>query len=188
MGAGDPSLETLVEEAHREVATAETLQALTAIRARYLGRKGSISGRLRGIGSLSPEERGRAGQAANAAKERIESLVSERRAALAGQERDRSLTEERLDVTLPGSGGGIGHLHPVVRVARDVDHFFSAMGYSIEVGALVAGVTLAASPFAYEIASRLKPLRDFFIILFFILLFFFILLSFFYFIQYSIIS
>jgi phenylalanyl-tRNA synthetase alpha chain len=134
MGAGDPSLETLVDEARREVAAAETLQALTAIRARYLGRKGSISGLLRGIGSLSPEERGRAGQAANAAKERIESLVSGRRAALEGQERERSLAEERLDVTLPGSGGGIGHLHPVVRVARDVDRFFSAMGYSIEDG------------------------------------------------------
>lgn len=47
---------------------------------------------------------------------------------------------------------------------------FHAMGYSIEIGALIAGVTLAASPFAYEIGSRLKPLRDFFIILFFILL------------------
>ena len=109
-------------------------QALTAIRARYLGRKGSISGLLRGIGSLTPEERGRAGQAANDAKGRIESLVSERRAALEGRERERSLAEERLDVTLPGSGGGIGHLHPVVRVARDVDRFFSAMGYSIEDG------------------------------------------------------
>jgi phenylalanyl-tRNA synthetase alpha chain len=134
MGAGDPSLETLVDEAHREVAAAESLQALTAIRARYLGRKGSISGLLRGIGGLSPEERGRAGQAANDAKERIESRVAERRAVLEGRERDRSLAEERLDVTLPGSGGAIGHLHPVVRVAREVERFFSSMGFSLEEG------------------------------------------------------
>ncbi len=51
-----------------------------------------------------------------------------------------------------------------------ISSLFSMLGFSIEIGALVAGVTLAASPFAYEIASRLKPLRDFFIMLFFILL------------------
>ena len=43
-------------------------------------------------------------------------------------------------------------------------------GLSIEIGALVAGVTLSMTPYAYEISSRLKPLRDFFITLFFILL------------------
>ncbi len=47
---------------------------------------------------------------------------------------------------------------------------FQVMGFSVEIGALVAGITLAASPFAYEIGARLKPLRDFFILLFFILL------------------
>ncbi len=47
---------------------------------------------------------------------------------------------------------------------------FQAIGFSIEIGALVAGVTLSVSPFAYEMGSRMKPLRDFFIILFFILL------------------
>jgi Kef-type K+ transport system membrane component KefB len=47
---------------------------------------------------------------------------------------------------------------------------FYSIGFSIEIGALVAGVMLAVSPFAYEIGSRMKPLRDFFILLFFILL------------------
>lgn len=47
---------------------------------------------------------------------------------------------------------------------------FYLLGFSIEVGALLAGVTLSVSPFADEMASRLKPLRDFFIVLFFILL------------------
>ncbi len=47
---------------------------------------------------------------------------------------------------------------------------FQFLGFSIEIGALVAGVTLSVSPFAYEMGSRMKPLRDFFIILFFILL------------------
>lgn len=47
---------------------------------------------------------------------------------------------------------------------------FAALGFSIEIGALVAGVTLSMTPFAEEMSSRLKPLRDFFIVIFFILL------------------
>jgi Kef-type K+ transport system membrane component KefB len=47
---------------------------------------------------------------------------------------------------------------------------FHVFGFSVEIGALVAGVTLSMTPYAYEISSRLRPLRDFFIILFFILL------------------
>lgn len=47
---------------------------------------------------------------------------------------------------------------------------FKAAGFSLEIGALVAGVTLAPLPYAQEAASRLKPLRDFFIVLFFVLL------------------
>ncbi|MEX2013752.1 MAG: cation:proton antiporter [Parcubacteria group bacterium] len=51
-----------------------------------------------------------------------------------------------------------------------ISSLFYALGFSIEIGALAAGITLAASPFSYEIASRMKPMRDFFIMLFFILL------------------
>jgi Kef-type K+ transport system membrane component KefB/Trk K+ transport system NAD-binding subunit len=47
---------------------------------------------------------------------------------------------------------------------------FHHLGFSMEIGALIAGVTLSTSPYHFEISSRLKPLRDFFIILFFILL------------------
>lgn len=47
---------------------------------------------------------------------------------------------------------------------------FYEFGFSLEIGALVAGVSLAVSPFAQEISSRMRPLRDFFIVLFFIML------------------
>jgi Kef-type K+ transport system membrane component KefB len=47
---------------------------------------------------------------------------------------------------------------------------FYELGYSLEVGALLAGVALASFPYAQEVASRLKPLRDFFLIVFFIAL------------------
>ncbi len=44
------------------------------------------------------------------------------------------------------------------------------LGFSIEIGALLAGVTLAISPYRFEISSKMKPLRDFFLVLFFIVL------------------
>ncbi len=47
---------------------------------------------------------------------------------------------------------------------------FLLAGFSIEVGALIAGIMLSISPYSYEISSKLKPLRDFFIITFFIVL------------------
>lgn len=47
---------------------------------------------------------------------------------------------------------------------------FEVAGFSIEIGALFAGVALSTSPYAHEIAARLKPLRDFFVVLFFIAL------------------
>lgn len=47
---------------------------------------------------------------------------------------------------------------------------YQKLGLSIEIGALVAGVTLSMTPYAYEVSARLKPLRDFFILMFFILL------------------
>ena len=47
---------------------------------------------------------------------------------------------------------------------------FQVLGFSVEIGALIAGVALSLTPFSYEIGSRMKPLRDFFIVLFFILL------------------
>ena len=47
---------------------------------------------------------------------------------------------------------------------------FQKIGLSSEIGALLAGITLASQPYAQEIASRLRPLRDFFVIVFFIAL------------------
>jgi len=52
--------------------------------------------------------------------------------------------------------------------AFGVASLFEVSGYSIEVGALFAGVTLASLPYAQEISTRLKPLRDFFLVLFFV--------------------
>src|SRR3989344_4813508 len=47
---------------------------------------------------------------------------------------------------------------------------FEYLGFSLEIGALLAGVTLSLSPYHQEMNSKMRPLRDFFIVLFFIML------------------
>jgi len=129
-----PNLEEIEARARAEIAAAKSAQDLTVVRAAYLGKKGSVSAVLRGIGSLAPDERGRVGQLANVVKERLEACVSERKAMLAQGAIDRALEGHHLDVSLPGAGPRLGHLHPVTRVVRDLEQFFSARAFSIEEG------------------------------------------------------
>jgi phenylalanyl-tRNA synthetase alpha chain len=93
-----------------------------------------VSGLLRGIGALAPEERVRAGEAANAAKERIEAFVRERRETLERDARAEALAGRCLDVTLPGARPPRGRLHPITRVERDIVGFFTGMGFAVEEG------------------------------------------------------
>jgi phenylalanyl-tRNA synthetase alpha chain len=128
------SLASLEEEAGAAIAAASGLQALTEVRARFLGRKGTLSGLLRSIGGLEPAERARMGQLANATKERIEQRVAERRSELERDALDRRLGGTQLDATLPGARSPRGHLHPVTLVERDMIAFFASLGFSVEEG------------------------------------------------------
>jgi len=134
MTAEKPDLGTLEERASVEIAAAGDLHELTAVRARYLGKKGSVAALLRSIGDLAPSERGRAGQEANAAKQRIEAAASARRGELERAGREQVLASQRLDVSLPGIAAPAGHLHPITHVTRDMVQFFTSLGFSIEEG------------------------------------------------------
>jgi phenylalanyl-tRNA synthetase alpha chain len=134
MSTGSPNLDALLAEARTAIETAQTQQALIGIRARFLGKKGSVARVLRGIGELPPDERARVGQAANAAKREIEERVAGRRSALERSATGRALVDHQLDVTLPGAAPPAGHLHPVTRVTRDMVRFFTSLGFSIEEG------------------------------------------------------
>ena len=134
MPAETESLETLLAQARAEIAAADSLPALALVRARYLGRKGSVAAQLRGLGELAEPERLRQGRLANEAKQGIEQAVAARREALEASERVRALGEHRLDPTLPGVAPPAGHLHPITRVMRDMVGFFSSLGFAIEEG------------------------------------------------------
>jgi phenylalanyl-tRNA synthetase alpha chain len=127
-------LDALEREATADIGAAASPQALAEVRASYLGRKGSLSGLLRAIGELPPAERGPAGQAANAAKMRIEARVAARRAELERARIESALGDRDLDATLPGQAAPRGHLHPVTIATRDIERFFASMGFAIEEG------------------------------------------------------
>jgi phenylalanyl-tRNA synthetase alpha chain len=134
MASDAENLASLVENARAELAEAGSLQALTEVRARYLGKKGSVAQVLRGLGKADPSERALLGKAANDAKRAIEEFADGHRAVLEGAQRSQALEEMRVDVTLPSAGTAPGRLHPLTLVTRDMVSFFTSMGFSIEEG------------------------------------------------------
>src|SRR5215470_12240586 len=94
-------LATLERELATRIASAGDETALEAARVAALGKKGAVSERLKGLGTMSPDQRQVMGPALNGLKDRITAAIADRRAALKEIELGRRLTEERVDVTLP---------------------------------------------------------------------------------------
>lgn len=127
-------LARLREAAAAEIAAAESVEALEAIRVRYLGRKGSLNAVLRGLGQLTPEERPAMGALANTVKDDLSRALDAKASALAEAGLARALEEERIDVTLPGRRRPRGHLHPLRQTEDDLIDIFVSMGFSVAEG------------------------------------------------------
>ncbi|MGI6684921.1 MAG: phenylalanine--tRNA ligase subunit alpha [Bacillota bacterium] len=121
-------------KAQEELKNAKTVNELVSLRVKYLGKKGELTSVLRGMGSLSPEERPRVGQAANDIREVIESILDERNNQLKEEELQQTLREETIDITLPGQNILVGRKHPITTVIDQIKEIFLGMGYSIAEG------------------------------------------------------
>ena len=108
--------------------------ALEAARVKYLGKKGELTGVLRMMGKLTPEERPIIGQLANEVRVAIEEAIAKKKAILAEKALEEKLVNEKLDVTMPGKVQKIGHRHPLTLVQRDLEDIFIGMGFSIVEG------------------------------------------------------
>src|SRR5438270_341033 len=128
-------LDQLRQEAESGIRAAGSSAELEELRVRYLGRRSELTGVLRSIGGLSPEERGPVGQAANAVRSALESLLRERAATLEAAELDARLARDRIDVTLPGDPpAALGHLHLITQTRREIEDVFLGLGFSIAEG------------------------------------------------------
>ena len=127
-------LQTIVAEAAQAVSAAPSIAELEQAKARFLGKSGSLTELLKGLGKLPAEERPRAGAAINKAKVEVEGLVEAHRARLMARELDSRLAAEALDVTLPGRRHGVGGLHPITRAQEQVEKLFASMGFAVADG------------------------------------------------------
>lgn len=107
---------------------------LESLRVRFLGKKGELTAVLRGMGALSAEERPRMGQLANDVRAAIEAAIAVRGAELKERMLQKRLSEEKLDVTMPGEAPRMGHRHPLNRVQREMEEIFIGMGFQIAEG------------------------------------------------------
>jgi phenylalanyl-tRNA synthetase alpha chain len=122
----------LRQEAEAAIGAAANPEALEELRVRYLGRKSELTGVLRGIGSLPPDERGLVGATANEARQALEALLAARRGELEGAELEATLAADALDVTLPGTPPvATGHLHLITQTRREIADIFVGLGYRV---------------------------------------------------------
>ncbi len=127
-------LDTLVDEARAAFAAALQPAALENEKARYLGKSGAITERLKALANLAPEEKREAGARVNAAKEAIERLLAERREALTDVRLNQQLAAESIDVSLPGRARSVGAIHPVARTWMRIEEIFRSTGFDFAEG------------------------------------------------------
>ena len=128
------NLEVLAEQAKAAVTAAPNAAALDEVRVDYLGKKGQLTGLLKGLGKLSPEERPKAGAQINVVKQEVQELINARKAGFEKAAIDAKLASETVDVTLPGRASEVGGLHPVTRTMERIEAFFTKVGYDIAEG------------------------------------------------------
>ena len=118
----------------KAIQTAADERALDEARVGYLGKKGELTALLKTLGTMTPAERPAAGARVNAAKGRVQAAIEQRRSQLAGEQLQRDLAEQTVDITLPGRHRPGGSLHPVTQVLRRIERIFEAAGYGVVAG------------------------------------------------------
>src|SRR5690349_19014382 len=112
-------------EAQSAIAGARDAAELDDARVRYLGRKSDLAQALRGVRDRET------GITLNTLRGNLESALASRREQLERAELDRALTEEVVDVTLPGDAFPLGHLHPITQTRRQIEDVFLGLGYEV---------------------------------------------------------
>ena len=127
-------LNRILEEAKAKLKEADTHAKTEEIRVRFLGKKGELTGILRGMGKLSPEERKSTGQMANQVRAEIEAMLNEKFEAVKEAAKKAQFSMETIDVTEPGRIERLGVRHPLTITMNEISRVFENMGYSIVEG------------------------------------------------------
>ena len=116
-------------EALQALQAASSLEALESVRVATLGKKGSLTGLLKQLGTLPVEQRKEFGAKVNVVKAELEQAIEARKTSLQGAALDRKLAEERIDVTLPARPQRQGFIHPISQTIDEIVAIFGDMGF-----------------------------------------------------------
>ncbi len=127
-------LEALKQKALSDLEKVGDAAALEQLRVAYLGKKSELAAILKGMASLSPEERPIIGQLGNTVRNAIEQAFEKAKNHVSELETQKKIQAEALDVTLPASKIDIGNLHPLTKVQSQLEDIFLGMGFTIAEG------------------------------------------------------
>ena len=124
-------MQSLREASIKAINESDNPESIEALRVKYLGKKGELTGILRQMGKLTPEERPVMGQLANQLRAEIEEAIELRKTMLSKAILEKQLEAETVDVTLPGEQQPIGHKHPMYNVLDQIKDIFIGMDFEI---------------------------------------------------------
>ena len=127
-------LDSLTSDLLARIAAAPDLSALEAERVAALGKQGAVTGLLKTLGGMTPEERQAKGPRIHALREAVTEAIAARKAALEAAELERRLATESLDMTLPLAPLEQGSVHPVSQVMDELAEIFADLGFSVATG------------------------------------------------------
>ena len=124
----------LVTQARAAVQAAKDPVALDQVRVDYLGKKGRLTILLKQVGNLPEDERPAAGEAINNAKRMLQDAIEAQRQILEKAILENRLTDEKIDITLPGRGQHAGGFHPVTITLQNIIDLFTQVDFEIVYG------------------------------------------------------
>ena len=128
----DEKLSQIREQFLADLGAVTTPEALASLKDKYLGRKaGLLAVEKKRVGSIPAEERAAFGNAVNQLSGELEIRLAELAESFAAQAEAAALARESIDVTLPGTGASLGHLHPITLLRQRIEDIFVAMGYTV---------------------------------------------------------
>ena len=117
-----------------EIKEASTIEELESLRVKYSGKKGQLTAIMKEMGKLSAEERPVIGKVANVVREAIEGGINTKKEEIKAIEKEKQLSNEVIDVTMPGKVFTVGKKHPISQIIDEVSEIFMGLGFSIAEG------------------------------------------------------
>ncbi len=126
--------EDILKELKEEIEKAKTTKDLNEIRVKYLGKSGIVTGLMKKLKDIPPEERPQYGKYVNELRDKIEELLSKKAIKLSEEEKKQKWEKLRIDPSLSGTLRDVGHLHIITQTQKELEEIFISMGFTVEEG------------------------------------------------------